>query len=175
MIDVTRRGPGFHVRIRGVHAAQVGVDIGMTLTREEARDLRSKLVAELAEESPLERAAREVIVEADFMLSGGDAPAERCGECGLAGEGMLRDALRKLRQLVPPWREERSSIEASERAESAGFRSALLEVAAKLRFLRRSEQQDAEAARAYNAALDDVGRCVRRLMPRDSKPDNGPG
>ncbi len=43
-----------------------------------------------------------VVAEADFVLSGGDDPHERCGECGLAGVGMLRDALRPAREYVRP-------------------------------------------------------------------------
>lgn len=49
-----------------------------------------------------------VVDEADFVISGGDDPADAC-ECGLAGVGMLRDALKPAReylqlQRVPPTR-----------------------------------------------------------------------
>lgn len=52
----------------------------------------------------LETHLRAVIGEADFVLRGGDDPLDRCGECELAGVGMLRDALAAARGLVAPKR-----------------------------------------------------------------------
>ncbi len=41
-----------------------------------------------------------VVSEADFVLSGGDDPHDACPDCGLAGVGMLRDALNPARSLL---------------------------------------------------------------------------
>lgn len=55
------------------------------------------------EVATLRAALGEVVWAADEMLAGGEiaiAHAEQCTECGLGGEGPLKDALRKVGTLV---------------------------------------------------------------------------
>jgi hypothetical protein len=52
----------------------------------------------------LKRINTRLIDEAQFVISGGDDPHDRCGECGCAGYGMLRDAITEAKVIIglPP-------------------------------------------------------------------------
>ena len=77
---------------------------------ESAERLKAQLDAALAALKALQAASREVVSEALFMLRGGDDPAERCGECGLYGVGMFRDALKRLRDALTQDGEEEEAL-----------------------------------------------------------------
>lgn len=38
---------------------------------------------------------RSVILEANFVMNGGDDPHDKCSECGCAGYGILRDVIHR--------------------------------------------------------------------------------
>lgn len=48
----------------------------------------------------LEETVRSLISEAEFVISGGDDPHDRCQECGCAGYGMLRDAIADAKKVL---------------------------------------------------------------------------
>ncbi len=56
--------------------------------------VRELIAVIISQQSQLQKADR-MWEEAWFVLSGGDNPHDRCGECGNAGYGMLKDALKQ--------------------------------------------------------------------------------
>lgn len=63
----------------------------------------SGLIGFAGTESALAVAAAQLVREVDLMLAGGEQMmrhAEKCSECGLGGEGPVKDALQSLRPLL---------------------------------------------------------------------------
>jgi len=74
------------------------------LSDAESRELYDALVEAgpglLKDRERLRRQVAALLSEIDFVISGGDNPCERCGECGLAGIGMLRDERKNAVELL---------------------------------------------------------------------------
>jgi hypothetical protein len=89
---------------RKAERERLGIEHSAELRRQAAASYKAGEAAERerceAEIAEARKILSRLVEEVDFVLSGGDDPCGRCGECGLAGVGMLRDQMKPARAYV---------------------------------------------------------------------------